>query len=215
MIVGVERLNKYMSSPQWTDDQQDAAADVLAGLESTLEGALSGAFITPRPRAEEATVLESGLVVTRQPVAWVTEIDGATPAVPDMPEDAEPGEGQTLPLPWTLTEHRVRRIGRPGFGITGYSTLFPTQPTAWGIPAGRIGGATATVTLSYLAGWGNVPALAKAILDKARAIMHNTHDDTVVMRNTDGSKPPPVPSEDWTEAEIAKLGIYRLLAAWR
>jgi hypothetical protein len=215
VIVDVTRLNRYMSSPQWTADQEAAAGDVLAGLESTLEGALSGAFITPRPRVEEVIVLESGLVVARQPVAWVTEIDGVTPAVPAPPEGSTPGEGQALPAPWTLTEHRVRRIGRPGFGATGYSTLFPAEPTAWGIPAGRIGGATSTITLSYLAGWGNVPALAKAILDKARAIMWNTHDDTVIMRNTDGAKPPPVPSEDWTDAELAKLGIYRNLSAWR
>ncbi|HZA73398.1 MAG TPA: hypothetical protein VE476_10865 [Propionibacteriaceae bacterium] len=215
MIVDVKRLNKYMSSPQWSDDQQQAAADVLAGLESTLEGALSGAFITPRPRTEEVTVLESGLVVARQPIAWVTEIDGTVPDVPTMPEDAEPGEGQALPAPWTLTEHRLRRIGRPGLGLTGYSMLFPIQPTAWGVPANRIGSATATVTIGYLAGWGNVPALAKAILDKARAIMHNTHDDTVVMRNTDGAKPPPVPAEDWTDAELFKLGIFRNIGAWR
>lgn len=215
MIVDVKRLNKYMSSPQWTDDQQEAAADVLAGLESTLESALSGAFISLRPRVEQAVVLKSGLVVTRQPVAWVASIDGTATDDPTMPEDATPGEGQTLASPWTLTEHRVRRIGSPGFGLTGYSTLTPSDPTAWGLPAGRVGGAVATVNLSYLAGWGNVPALAKAILDKARAIMYNTHDDTAVMRNTDGTKAPPVPSEDWTDDELEKLGIYRNLAAWR
>ncbi|HET9144160.1 hypothetical protein [Actinophytocola sp.] len=215
MIVDVKRLNKYMSSPQWTDDQQDAAADVLAGLESTLESALYGAYITPRSRVEEGTVLESGLVVLRQPVAWVASIDGTATDVPAMPEDATPGEGQTLPSPWTLTEHRLRRIGRPGFGLTGYSTLTPSDPTAWGIPASRIGSATATVTVSYLAGWGNVPALAKAIMDKARAIMFNTHDDTAAMRNTDAAKAPPAPAEDWTDAELAKLGTFRNLAAWR
>lgn len=215
MIVDVTRLNKYMSSPQWNKDQQDAAADVLAGLESTLENAFYGTFITPRPCTEQAVILESGLVVTRHPVAWVTKIDDTVPDVVDMPKDARPGEGQALPAPWTLLEHRVRRIGRPGFGATGYSTLFPAEPTAWGIPAGRIGGASGTVTLSYLAGWGNVPALAKAILDKARAIMWNTHDDTAVMRNTDAAKAPPVPSEDWTKAELAKLDVFRNLAAWR
>lgn len=215
MIVDVTRLNRYMSSPQWTADQEAAAGDVLAGLESTLESALYGTFITPRPYVEEAAVLTSGLVVTRHPVAWVNEIDGTAPAVPDMPADQSPGEGQVLPSPWVLVEHRVRRIGRPGFGATGYSTLFPAEPTAWGIPAGRVGGAVASVNLSYQAGWGDVPALRKAILDKARAIMWNTHDDTVIMRNTDGAKPPPVPSEDWTEAELAKLGVFRNLAAWR
>lgn len=215
MIVDVKRLNKYMSSPQWNDDQQDAAADVLAGLESTLESALYGSFITLRPRVEEAVILESGLVVTRQPVAWVTSIDGTDTADPTMPDDAEPGEGQTLVSPWTLTEHRLRRIGRPGFALGGYSSLYPPDPTAWGIPAGRIGGAVAVVTVGYLAGWGNVPALAKAIMDKARAIMFNTHDDTAAMRNTDAAKAPPVPSEDWTDAELAKLGTFRNLAAWR
>jgi hypothetical protein len=210
MIVGVERLNKYMSSPQWTASQQDAAADVLAGLESTLESALSGAFITPRPRVEQAPVLESGLVATRQLVAWVTSLDGVATDDPEPPEGAAPGEGQELPGTWTLTEHRLRRIGRPA-----YSALTLAEPTAWGVPASRVGGATSTVTIGYLAGWGNVPALAKAILDKARAIMWNTHDDTAVMRNTDGAKAPPVPSEDWTDAEIAKLGIYRNLSAWR
>jgi hypothetical protein len=210
MIVDVARLNRYMSSPQWTDDQQDAAADVLAGLESTLEGALSGAFITPRPRLEQAVVLESGLVATRQPVAWIASIDDVATDVPAMPDDATPGEGQVLPSPWTLTEHRLRRIGTPS-----YSTLNPSDPTAWGIPAGRVGGATATVTVSYLAGWGDVPALAKAILDKARAIMFNTHDDTAAMRNTDAAKAPPAPKEDWTDAELAKLGIFRNLSAWR
>jgi hypothetical protein len=214
MIVSVKRLNSYMSSPQWNDDQQDAAADVLAGLESTLESALFGAFITLRPRVEEAVILESGLVVTRQPVAWVTSIDDTATAVPDMPEDAMPGEGQELVSPWTLTEHRLRRIGRPTL-TGGYATLYPSVPTAWGLPAGRIGGGVGVVTVGYLAGWGNVPALAKAILDKARAIMFNTHDDTAAMRNTDAAKAPPVPSEDWTDGELAKLGIFRNLAAWR
>lgn len=214
MIVDVKRLNKYMSSPQWNDNQQDAAADVLAGLESTLESALYGAFITPRPRVEEATILESGLVVTRQPVAWVASIDGTATDDPAMPEDATPGEGQTLPSPWTLTEHRLRRIGRTtAFG--GYTSLLPSEPTAWGLPPGRIGGGVGVVTVSYLAGWGNVPALAKAIMDKARAIMFNTHDDTAAMRNTDAAKAPPVPAEDWTDSELAKLGTFRNLAAWR
>lgn len=215
MIVDVKRLNNYMSSPQWTDAQQDAAADVLAGLESTLESALYGANITPRSLVEEATVLESGLVVTRQPVAWVASIDGTATDVPTMPEDATPGEAQTLPSPWTLSGHRLRRIGRPTGLLSGYSSYFPSEPTAWGLPPGRIGGGVAVVTLSYLAGWGNVPALAKAIMDKARAIMFNTHDDTAAMRNTDAAKAPPVPSEDWTDAEIAKLGTFRNLAAWR
>jgi hypothetical protein len=215
VIVDVKRLNKYMSSPQWTQDQQDAAADVLAGLESTLEAALHDVFITPRPRVEQAPILESGLVATRQPVAWVVAIDGVAASVTEIPKGVRPGEGQDLPMPWTLTEHRLRRIGSPGFGLTGYSTLFPPDPTAWGIPAGRVNGAVGTVTLSYLAGWGDVPALRKAILDKARAIMWNTHDDTAVMRNTDGAKPPPVPSEDWTDTELAKLDVFRNLSAWR
>jgi hypothetical protein len=144
----------------------------------------------------------------------VTSIDTVATAVPEMPEDAQPGEGQELVSPWTLTEHRLRRIGRPGY-VGSYTSLYPPDPTAWGLPAGRIGGGVGVVTVEYLAGWGNVPALAKAILDKARAIMFNTHDDTAVMRNTDAAKAPPVPSEDWTDGELAKLGIFRNLAAWR
>lgn len=208
MIVSVQRLNKYMSSPQWSQDQQDAAKDTLEGLESTLESALM-TWVTPREITEEATILASGLVATRHPVTSVSMLDDVAVTAPD--EGTPPGFGQPLPGSFVLSEHRVRRIGR----TTSYPTLTLSDPTAWGIPGGRIGGGMGVVTLTYQGGWGDVPALRFAILQKARAIMFNTHDDTAVMRNTDAAKAPPVPSEEWSDAELAKLGIFRNLSAWR
>lgn len=219
MIVDVPRLNKYMSSPQWNQAQQAAAADVLDGLESTLESAL-GTFITPRTLTERAAVLCGGLVpglqlvATRHPVASVISLDGTT--VADPPQDAAPGFEQTLPEPWTLAEHRVRRdtstAGGSGYGASVDISSLDGLSWRGGAETARIAG---YVSLVYRAGWGDVAALRKAIMDKARAIMHNTHDDTVVMRETDGAKPPPVPAEDWTDAEMAKLGGFRNLAAYR
>jgi hypothetical protein len=45
--------------------------------------------------------------------------------------------------------------------------------------------------------------------------MLNAHDDTMIARATDATKPPPDPPEDWTEDELKPLGIYRSLTVWR
>jgi hypothetical protein len=45
--------------------------------------------------------------------------------------------------------------------------------------------------------------------------MQNYHDDTVSVRGTDASRPAPLPDMHWTEDELAELGIYRNLAAYR
>jgi hypothetical protein len=219
VIVDVQRLNNYMSNPQWSLSQQAAAKDVLDGLESTLESAL-GTYITPRTLTERAAILSGGLVpglqlvATRHPVASVISLDGT--AVADPAEGAAPGFEQVLPEPWVLAEHRVRRdvaaTSGYGYGASVDISSLNGWPGHGGGEAARISG---YVSLVYRAGWGDVGALRKAIMDKARAVMHNTHDDTVVMRETDGAKPPPVPAEDWTDAEMAKLGIFRNLAAYR
>jgi hypothetical protein len=218
VIVDEKRLNRYMSSPQWTNDQQLAARDVLDGLESTLESTLM-TFITPRPMVESAAVLTGGLVpgqqvvATRHPVAAVSLLDGAT--VDEPPDGALPGFGQPLPDGWSLIEHRLRRTretpSTSGYGASVEISALTGLPRPGTSPA-RI---TGYVTLSYLAGWGDVPALRKAIMDKAKAIMFNTHDDSVAARNMDATKAPYVQPEDWTEAELAKLGTFRNLAAYR
>lgn len=219
MIVDEKRLNRYMSSPQWTNDQQLAARDVLDGLESTLESTLM-TFITPRPMVESAAVLTGGLVpgqqvvATRHPVATVTTLDGV--AVDAPPADALPGFGQPLPDGWSLIEHRMRRTPATPGTASGYGASVEISALT-GLPRPGTSPARITgyVTLSYLAGWGDVPALRKAIMDKAKAIMFNTHDDSVAARNMDATKAPYVQSEDWTEAELAKLGTFRNLAAYR
>lgn len=202
-IVNAERLNNFMSSPQWSRAQKKAAEDVLAGLERSLESRLSGAYITPRQCVEDAPILESGLVATRQVVQSVSSINGTAIA-----------EGDPPPTGWVLDEGKHRLRWRPSTG-SPFPPLPSTGVLAFAAPLSvthvrSIG----WVQLVYRGGWDNDSGLALAILQKARNIMINAHDDTVRTRGTDASAPESL-NEDWTDEEIESLGTYRNLSAWR
>jgi hypothetical protein len=200
MIVTAAQLQHFMSDPKWTETQTLAAAATLAGVEGSLEDRLYGAYISLRPaRTETAIVLASGTVDTRQPVNSVTSLNGV--AVDDThPLDA---------AAWSIYDGRLHSLAQAAVIPSGpVGTLWPGW-NGWGS-----GGSTrtaGTVTLAYIPGWGDVPALRLAILRKAAAIMDNRHDDSILARNTDAQKPPPLVPETFTDDEMAQLGTYRWL----
>lgn len=202
-ILTTGRLNRFMNSPEWTEDQKLAAEDVVAGVERTLEDALFGAYITPRLMSEVAPVLRSGLVATRQVVKSVSHIDGVA-----IELDAD----TPLAYPWTLTEHRLRRMGSPtpalSFGVGG-------STTAWGGSTVPYTDAVGEVEVVYMGGWDDDAGLVLAMLKKSQSIMMNRFDDAIRARNMDAERSQVTFSEDWTEDELATLGTYRNLTARR
>lgn len=197
-VVSAERLNDFMSNPDWTPGQRNAVQDVLDGLESSLENHLFGAWITPRPTTEVAPILASGLVAARWPVYAVRKIDGVTVDT-DHP----------LAAPWTLENRRLR--------TAAVVTTFPPVlglSTPWG--SGRVAATKSTgqVTLEYEGGWGDEPAIVLAILRKARNWARNWLEDTVSFTETEAQQPPPL-AEEWTKAELDSLSRYRNITAVR
>lgn len=197
-VVNATRLNHFMSSPEWTPEQSSAAQDVLDGLESQLESRLSGAYITPRTLVEVAPVLESGQVATKQVVHSISSIGGV------VIEEDDP-----LPTGWMLNtgEHRLYWTSTAPL-FPPVSSLYPWAPSVSHVRA------QGSVALIYEGGWGADPGLVLAILKKAAKVMINYHDDSIIIRDTDASKPAPV-QEDWTDDEIKSLGTYRNLSAYR
>lgn len=196
-IVTAGRLNRFMSSPHWTDEQWEDAVDRLEGVESTLAGKLNSP-IKPIPYSETVTILRTGQLNTTYPVSSVTTINGATVV-----------DG-VLPGGWTLRDHRLYSSETPFY--LGQPFTLSTFPLIGEV--GRVDGLGAA-TVAYQAGWGNVPALRLAILKKARTLFTNTHDDSVTVRDLDANQPSPLGSEEWTDAELKDLEIFRNLVAWR
>lgn len=201
-ILTPEQLNGFMNSPRWTSEQERAIGYIIAGVEGNLEGSLSGAYITPRQMFEVAPILPSGLLATRQPVAVAQVVDGVTV------DDEHP-----LALPWVLTEHRLRRtdvLSAPSNLLT-----LPSSTSAWGqgnIPrVENIGQAT----VQYLGGWNDEPALVLAMLNKCAAIVRNRYDDTIAINGTDNENVPRRERETWSDDELAPLGVYRNIGAYR
>lgn len=201
-VVTPQRLNKSMGSPEWSADQIDAVTDVLNGLESNLENALFGAWITPRATAEVAPILDSGLVATRQPVHAITKIDGVV-------VDTE----HPLAAPWTLERHRLRTASA---GVSAFvlGPVTPLDPLPWG--SARVGGTSSIgqVVLEYSGGWGDEPAIVLAILRKARNWALNWLDGSAHVRDATAEQDPML-SEIWTEAELKPLGTFRNLTMLR
>lgn len=198
-IVDAERLNRFMSEPHWTPAQYEEAEDLVVMLESELEGMLN-ARISPVSFTETCTVLDSGLVDTRYHVYSVSTLNGTT--IP---------EGDPLPSGWAIRDHWLRWEG------TGFVSPYPLS--AYGLSApvhtsGRVQGAAA-ITLTYRAGLGDEPSIRRAILSKGADIMNYRHDDTVIARGLDASEPPPVPSQEWTDAEVGKLSRFKIIDTWR
>lgn len=196
-VVKADRLNRYMSSPQWKTEQYKAAQDVLDGLERDLESQLCGAYITPRTLMETAPILQSGQVATKQVVHKVTSINGVALA-----------DGDPLPTGWWLHPGHKRLYWRG----SSPPTLTVSSPLNWN-PVGHVR-SIGTVELTYEGGWNDDIGLINAIMKKASAIVFNMHDDSLRTAGTDGSRPQPV-STDWTDAEVKALGSYRNLSAYR
>lgn len=196
-IVTAERVNNYLSSPFWTEEQWDEAATLCTEREDDLAVRLGSRPIDSTDYSETAAVLDTGLVATTYPVLVVTEFEGAT-----IDED------HPLPSGWTLVGHRVRADQNATIPLTwsSYGTLWPRPSGA----ASRIQGA-GQVTIAYQAGWGEVPALVNAVLRKVAAIMKNRHDDTLVTDDAGSASGRQVPTvvEAWTDDELAGLGAFR------
>lgn len=186
-IVSVPELRKYLSEPEWSAAQLQTAQSVLDGLESQLESRLFDAPISPRaPVTETAYVTpRSGIVMTEFPVNAVSVLD-----------DVEIAEGDPLPSGYVLRGGYLRIKPDPA---PSYLTPYP----------GNRG--MAAVTLTYVPGWGKVPGLFQAIVEKAGTIMTFYHDDTMIARATDGQKLPQLPPRNWTDDEVKSLGTYRNL----
>lgn len=204
-IVDSARLNRFLSSPTWRDSQYEEADELLDEMEQELGNTL-GTFITPVPYAETVAVLQSGLLATAHPVSVVNSLDGVAVT------------NNVLPSSWTLLpppESRLRWTDPGSFPPMTPPTF--DLMTGWS-PVGkvpRVGGIGA-VNISYLAGWGNQPAIRKALLTKVGIVFQNRHDDTVIARNLDAQQPPPLPTESWTPAELAPLQVYRNnVTAWK
>lgn len=201
-LVTPQRLNNYMNSPRWTEEQREAVADILDGVEGELEGCLSGAYLTPRLMFETAPILTSGLLATRQPVVSVLDIDGVTV------DEAHP-----LQLPWVLTEHRLRNTSVTGYP-PGILTL-PSTSDAWGAANISRVENVGQATVRYMGGWGAEPALIRAILKKSASITRNRFDDSIAVNGTDNENASRPERETWTADELKPLGIFRNIGAHR
>ncbi|MBC8092165.1 MAG: hypothetical protein H7Y15_09560 [Pseudonocardia sp.] len=194
-VVSTEQFNRFLSSPQWTPEQWEAAGDVLNGTEANLASALYGTRIATAPMTEAVPVIaKSGQVATSFPVSVVTSVNGA--GVPD---------GAVAPVGWRLDRHRLYRVNVSA--LTGVSMLsgLGTRVAAPYAPYDEV------VTVSYLGGWGPEPDLVLAIMRKAKMIFLNNHDDSVSARAMSGDAPAPLPEEKWTDDELAPLGRFRRL----
>lgn len=199
-IVDAERLNRFMSEPRWSPAQYEEAEDLVVMLESELETLLN-TKISPVSFTETCTVLDSGLVDTRFHVYAVSKLNGV-----------EIIGNDPLPSGWFLSNHWLRYEPTSGLmapypiGTYGLGVLTHTY--------GRVQG-SAAVTLSYMAGLGDEPAIRRKILSKGADIMNYRHDDTVTVRGLDASEPPPVPTQEWTDTEIASLSKFKIIDTWR
>jgi hypothetical protein len=190
-IVNSDELNKYMSAPEWSPEQKDAAKMTLAGVESTLEDQLYDAPISPRPPFQElAPITPRGVVMTRYPVFQVVEIDGVTV------DDDHP-----LAPPWSKPRGYVHRFDPAAVS----SGQWPSFAGGYSINERNLD----AVVLTYLPGWGPIEALRIAILEKASLTMENMHDDTMTARGTDGQKLPARTPLRFSDLEIRALSSFR------
>lgn len=193
-IVTAERLHRHMSEPQWNPGMWEEAGDLLEEIEDAL-GAILGSPISGKAFTETATILGSGLVNTTYPVISISALNGATIA-----------DGAALPEGWAVRDHWLRAEQVPA----------PTSFTMWQ-PLGTVGRVEGigSVAVTYSAGWGDIPALRRAILRKGAAIMGNRHSDAISYRALDADQPPKAEPEEWTEEDLKPLELYRNLGAWR
>lgn len=209
-MLDVRTLHRHMSSPEWTAAQWESAKLILAGAEQALADALYGTVIEPFLHRETVPVDREGWVATSYPVFSLIMVDGQVAT-----DDATaPG--------YRVTRHRLYTAapasGSAPVGVGG-PIMGPSDPRLTDYLPGRDLAATAAaprpdpwvgqVAVEYMAGWGPVPALVSAILDKAADRMSGRHSDTMgVVGVTAQSKNPKRPNE-YTDAELAPLGRYR------
>lgn len=196
-VVDAQRINDFLSNPQWNPAQWQECATLCEQKEALLADRLN-TKITPEPWTEEAPLLSTGLVGTTYPVYQVTRLNGA-----DIPT------GDPLPDGWLVQNHRLRRPPSTTFGLTGGFTLGGLS----GLPA-RVEN-VGVVSLSYLAGFGAVPSLVASIVERVAAVMVNRHDDSVTVTEDGQARARAPLSEEWTDDDIAALGIYRNLVVFR
>lgn len=199
-VVDAQRVNDYLSSPEWNDTQWAECERLCVEREDDLAARLV-CPIAPIPYAETATVLDTGLVATTYPVFAVTEFLG-NPVDDDHP----------LPDGWALIRNRVRTMDAFAAGALlsfGLSTSLGLSTSASG-PSARIQGSQ-SVAIAYEAGWGPAPALVGAIVRKVSAIMKNRHDDTLITDDAGSASGRQVATvrEEWTDNEIVGLGVFR------
>lgn len=193
-------LHRYMSEPRWSTAQEQTADEILAGVESDLEGALYGAVITPQLRIETARITPEGLVQTSLPVHRVLALDGVVLAASDL---ADPQTDLPLPTDYTLVNHRLRHA---------VSAVDRSLAAGWPFIAPALSASAGVVPIRYMGGWGKVPALADAIKRKAAARMGNRHADTMGVTGVTAASPKTVAAvEEFTDADLRSLGRFRNL----
>lgn len=197
-IVDVDRLNRFLGSPRWSDDQEEEAADLLDEVEDSLAARLN-TKISPVAYSESAAVLRSGLVLTRYHVYTVERIN-----------DLASASDGTPPTGWLVQDHWLRMFPAPTSGIPG-SLAFGLYNNVDLLNVDAVG----VVNVSYHAGLGNVPAIRRALLRKAGAIFNNRHDETVSVRELDANEPPALAPEDWSDEEINDLSLFRIVRVTR
>jgi len=70
-------------------------------------------------------------------------------------------------------------------------------------------------TVRYMGGWGPERALTRAILKKSASITRNRFDDSIAVNGTDNENASRPERETWSKEELAPLGIFRNLGAYR
>jgi hypothetical protein len=197
-LITPERLNSYLSGPDWSDVQWLEAADVCAEVEGELEARLNARISAGPARTESGALLDDGTLVLSAPVHTVTELDGTTIT------------GGALPTGWQLLDGTLSSTETS----LAYSVGYPTLSGGAGLVGAHHGFTVRAVPIVYLPGWGDVPALRSAILRKIQARWLNRHDDTVTARNLSAEAPQPLP-EDWTDDDVKRLHVYRWPTVWR
>ena len=197
-IVDSDRLNRFLGSPRWSDDQIEEAEDLLAEVEDSLAARLS-TKISPVAFSESAAVLRSGLVLTRYHVYSVDRVN-----------DQAAGSDGSPPTGWVVQDHWLRMFPAPGSGIPG-SLSFGLYNNVDLVNVDAVG----VVNVTYQAGLGNVPAIRRALLRKTGIIFNNRHDETVTVRDLEASEPVKLGPEDWSDQEIQDLSIFRIVRAHR
>jgi hypothetical protein len=193
-IVDVDRLNRHLGSPRWSDDQSEEAADLLDEVEDGLASALN-TKISPVPYVETCPVLASGLVLTKYHVYSVSRVG-----------DAAAGSDGTPPSGWLLQDHWLR--------MDTASSSGPAPSLGFGLSAPSVA-SIGMINVRYQAGLGNVPALRRAILKRTGIIFNNRHDDTVVVRDLEAAEPVRLGPEEWSDEELDALSVFRIVRVTR